>query len=101
MAETADCSAMTLLLVEWSDAAHIAPGDWITELPASTEARVTTVGQLVRLTETHVVLAQSDAGDNTLTGVFSIPRVNILAVYLLRQHRQPIMLDNLLPNWSD
>lgn len=68
-----------VLEIVWSDAAHIQPGDWISELPETTAVTVTTVGVLLADTSHHVVLAHSldDAGN--ATGVFSIPTPNIIS----------------------
>jgi hypothetical protein len=61
--------------VQWTDAAHIAPGEWV-DVVGDTTAKVTTVGFLVRETATHVVVAHSKM-DGMWTGVFSIPKSGI------------------------
>lgn len=69
--------------VRWHDAAHIQPGEWCTALPDDTAVLVTTVGVLVRKSKTHLVVAQSVDDSGNLTGVFSIPRTNVVQMWRL------------------
>ena len=63
--------AVTVVL--WTDAAHIAPGEWLEDV-GDTRVNVTTVGLLVRATKKHVVVAHTLDESGNVTGVFSIPR---------------------------
>ena len=77
-------SELELVEIVWSDAAHIQPGDWVTELPATTAVTVTSIGVLLRETSDHVLLAQSLDDSGNATGVFSIPTANIVGRRNLR-----------------
>jgi hypothetical protein len=59
--------------IRWHDAAHVAPGEWVTEL-ADTGVTVHTVGVLIAKTKRHLVVAHSVDSSGNATGVFSIPR---------------------------
>jgi len=63
---------MSIVRIAWTDACHIAAGEWV-EHVGDPAVRVVTVGHLVTETKTHVVVAHSRA-DGMWTGVFSIPR---------------------------
>jgi hypothetical protein len=76
-----------MVQVLWTDAAHIAPGAWTTEPVADTVVMVTSVGMVVSQTRTHLVIAQSSCDSGDLTGVFSIPRPNIVALAELEVKR--------------
>lgn len=71
-------SERQLLVVCWSDAAHHSPGEWCNPTGIDCEVMVTTVGWLLEQTATHLLLAQSHTADGLATGVFSIPRANIV-----------------------
>ena len=66
-----------LVRVEWLDAAHVGAGDWVDARAPHTGTQVVTVGFVLRRTRRWLVLAQSLGPDNTATGVFVIPRINI------------------------
>lgn len=66
--------------IMWTDAAHIAPGAWTTEPVPDTAVTVHTVGMVISQSRTHLVIAQSVCDGGNLTGVFSIPRPNIVSV---------------------
>lgn len=59
--------------IRWHDAAHVGPGEWMSEL-GDTGVTVHTIGILVRKTKQHLVVAHSADDAGNLTGVFSIPR---------------------------
>jgi hypothetical protein len=69
-----------IVQVLWTDAAHIAPGAWTVEPIPNTAVMVTTVGMVVSQSRTHLVVAQSACDGANLTGVFSIPRSNIVSL---------------------
>ena len=65
---------MKLVRVDWVDAHHHAPGEWVPPGAPVPGVRVVTVGWLLSRHDDHYTVAQSidDAGNTT--GVFSIPR---------------------------
>ena len=75
------------VVVEWHDSAHISPGDWVdrAHLGDVTPCAVVTAGWLVARSEAVIVIAQSlsEAGD--ATGVFVIPRCNVVAIRKLKR----------------
>jgi len=69
--------------IRWADAAHIGPGEWIAAVPDDTIVTITSVGFVLDKNKHAIVIAQSFDPDGNLTGVFSIPRQNILKVTYL------------------
>lgn len=84
MATVAALKRGAVTVIKWSDAAHIAPGEWLGAVP-DTRVHVTTVGLLVRTTRKHVVVAHSLDESGNVTGVFSVPRTAIRKVYQLTE----------------
>lgn len=88
MDQTPDQPLNQLVLIVWSDAAHVSPGQWLNAALDDTAVTITTVGLLVKLSESHVVVAQSRSDEGDLTGVFSIPRSNVQTINVLQQERK-------------
>jgi hypothetical protein len=66
--------------IEWLDACHHSPGDWMFEPPTELDVRVSTVGWLISESDETVLVAQSMDKEGLLTGVFSIPRRNVVSL---------------------
>jgi hypothetical protein len=68
------------VVIVWRDACHHAPGEWLDGAPDDLQVMVTTVGFLIRKGKRHLVVAQSVCDGGLLTGVFSIPRSNVVKI---------------------
>ena len=62
-----------LVRVEWVDAHHHAPGEWVPPGAPVPGVRVVTVGFLLSRRDGHCTVAQSVDDSGNSTGVFSIP----------------------------
>lgn len=68
---------MKLVHIEWSDAHHIAAGEWVDPDGLVPGVRVVTVGFLLSRKGGHYTVAQSVDESGNCTGVFSIPHTNV------------------------
>ena len=64
---------MKLVHIEWVDAHHHAPGEWVPSGAPVPGVRVVTVGLLLSRRDGHYTVAQSIDDSGNTTGVFSIP----------------------------
>ena len=65
---------MKLVHIEWVDAHHHSPGEWVDPADVEPGVRVITVGLLLSARRKHYTVAQSVDDSGNCTGVFSIPR---------------------------
>ena len=69
--------------IEWHDAAHIGPGEWVDPDGIAPRTRVVTVGLLIARRHGYHVIAASVQENGDCTGVFAIPNSGIDRVRVL------------------
>ena len=65
---------MKLVHIEWSDAHHIGPGEWVDPDGLLVGVKVVTVGFLLSAKYKHYTVASTIDEAGSATGVFSIPK---------------------------
>ena len=65
---------MKLVTIEWNDAHHHGPGEWVNPADLAIGQRVISTGFLLHAKRRHYTLVTSMDEGGLVTGVFSIPK---------------------------